>query len=145
MTPLTPEEARDRLATAETLATTSGTDARIGAFITAGVGVLIAVVLVMTRVLGETIPMPYVIIMGVLASTVVGLIPLVGLMPWHNHHVRVAKRGFARRYVASFGVTMALYAIGMMWAISTPWVVFAPYCVLVAVPMLLMATRMAQR
>ena len=40
---------------------------------------------------------------------------------------------------------MALFAIGMLWAMGTPWVVFAPYCVLVALPMLLMATRMAQR
>jgi hypothetical protein len=57
---LTPADARDQLAAADTLATTSGSDARVGAFTTAGVGVLIAVVLVITRFLVETIPMPMV-------------------------------------------------------------------------------------
>jgi len=147
MTPLTPEEARDQLTAADTLATTSGTGARIGAAITAGVGVFVAVVLAMTKVLAETIPMPHVVGLGIFASTLAGLMSLVGLVFLHNRHVRVAQRGFSRRYIASFGVTMALYAIGIVWATngSPSWSVFGPYCVLVALPMVLVASRMAPR
>ena len=144
MTRLTPEEARDQLAAADMLATTSGADARIGAFTTAGVGVLVAVVLVMTKVFLE-IAMPFSIVMGVVTSALVGLMSLVALVFWHKRHVRVVERGFARRYVASFGITMALYTIGIVWVTGASWAVLAPYCVVVALPMVVVASRMTRQ
>ena len=77
MTTLTPEEARDQLTAADTLATTSGTGSRIGSAITAGVGVCVAVVLAMTKGLSGTIPMPHVVGLGSLAPPLAGLMSLV--------------------------------------------------------------------
>jgi peptidoglycan/LPS O-acetylase OafA/YrhL len=141
MTPLTPEEARDQLATADTLATTSGTDARIGAFTTAGVGVLVALMLVMSKAVAGTNTVAFLI------GSVVYVLAICGLMIWHRRRFRVANRGWSRWYGASLGFTMALYGIGIAWVTSgsPSWAVFAPYCVLVALPMVVAAGRMARR
>jgi peptidoglycan/LPS O-acetylase OafA/YrhL len=141
MTPLTPEEARDQLATADTLATTSGSDARIGAFTTAAVGVLVAAATVWTRLFTGTNTAAYVIGMLVYATAI------ITLMRWHGRRFRVADRGWSRRYLASLGLTMALHAIGIGWATSgsPSWTVFAPLCVLIALPMVVMASLMARR
>ena len=140
MTPLTPEEARDQLAAADTLATTSGRDARIGAFTTAGVGVLVGAFLFITTVFVATNPMAFAI------GATVYVLALVGLMSWHNRQVQVAKRGWNRRHFASFVFTVALFFIGLTWATigSPPVAVFAPYCVLVALPMVFAAGRSAR-
>lgn len=97
MTPLTPEEARHQLVAADALATTSGTDARIGAFTTAAIGVLVGAVLAMSNAFAETNPVAF--------------------------------------------------TIGIVWSTSgsPSWAFFAPYCVLVALPMVVVASRMARR
>lgn len=141
MTPLTPEEARVQLATADILATTSGTDARIGAFTTAAVGVLVGAVLAMSNAFAETNPAAFTIGMVVYGGA------LGALILWHLRRVRVSKRGWSRRYGASLAFTMVLYGIGIVWSTSgSPlWAFFAPYCVLVALPMVVVASRMARR
>jgi cadmium resistance protein CadD (predicted permease) len=141
MTPLTPEEARDQLATADTLATTSGTDARIGAFTTAGVGVLVALMLAMSKAFAGTNTVVFLI------GVVVYVLAIGALMIWHGRRFRVANRGWSRRYRASLGVTMTTYTIGIVWATSgsPSWALFAPYCVAVALPMVVVASRMARR
>jgi peptidoglycan/LPS O-acetylase OafA/YrhL len=141
MTPMTPEEASHQLVTADALATTSGTDVRIGAFTTAGVGVLVAAFLVLSTLFAETNPMAFAI------GVIVYVLALGALMTWHNRQVRVAKRGWNRRHFASFVITMVLYGIGIGWSTSgsPSWALFAPYCALVALPMLVAAGRSARR
>jgi integral membrane sensor domain MASE1 len=141
MTSLTPEEARDQLATADTLATTSGADARIGAFTTAGVGVLVALMLAMSKAFAETNTVAFLI------GVVVYVLAIGALSIWHARRFRVAIRGWNRRYVSSFVLTMVLYSIGILWFTSgsPSWALFAPYCVLVALPMLVAAGRSARR
>ena len=56
MTPMTPEDARHQLVAADALATTSGTDSRIGAFTTAAVGVLVGAVLAISNAFAEATP-----------------------------------------------------------------------------------------
>jgi len=74
---------------------------------------------------------------------------LGALLPWQYRRTRVTQRGFGVRYGASFGLTMTLYATGVVvgWSTSgSPSVpLFATYCVLVALPMVLTAVRMATR
>jgi peptidoglycan/LPS O-acetylase OafA/YrhL len=141
MTPLTPEEARDQLTTADTLATTSGTAAQTGAFTTAAVGVLVGAVLAVSKAFAGTNLVAFAI--GIVAYA----LAIGGLMFWHQRRFRVASRGWSRRYHASLGFTMALYVIGIGWAttLSPSWKLFAPYCVLTALPMVLAAGRMARR
>lgn len=139
MTPLTPEEARNQLATADTLATMTVRGARVGAFTTAGVGVLIGSVLAMSRAVGTNL-VALAIGMGVSG------LALCALMIWHFSRFRVQSRGWSRRYLVSIWITMALFTIGIRATSSSPsWMVFAPYCVLVALPMVFAAGRMARR
>lgn len=141
MAPMTPEDARSQLKAAEVLATTSDTDARIGASTTAGVGVLVAAATVLTRLFSGTNTAAYVIGMLIYATAI------LTLMRWHSGRFRIADRGWNRRYLASLGVTMALHAIGIAWATSgsPSWTVFAPLCMLIALPMVVMARLMARR
>jgi hypothetical protein len=141
MTPLTPEHARAQLATADILATTSGKEVRIGAFTTAGVGVLLALMLAMSKAFAGTNRVAFLI------GVVVYVLAIGALMLWHGRRFRVANRGWSRRYRASLGVTMTTYAIVIVWATSgsPSWALFAPYCVLVALPMVVVASRMAWR
>ena len=141
MTPLTPEEARDQLATADTLATTSGADARIGAFTTAGVGALVALMLAMSKAFAETNTVAFLI------GSAVYVLAISALMIWHGRRFRVAIRGWNRRHFSSFVLTMVLYSLGIVWFTSgsPSWGLFAPYCVLVALPMLVAAGLSARR
>jgi hypothetical protein len=141
MTPLTPEEARNQLVAADTLATMTVRGARASAFTTAGVGLLTGLGLVSVRAFGMTNPTALVISMIVYATA------LTSLMTWHGRYVRVAARGWVLLHFGSFVLTMALWSAGMVWAnlASPSWVVFAPFCVLVALPMVLAGSRMARR
>jgi peptidoglycan/LPS O-acetylase OafA/YrhL len=140
MTPMTPEDARHQLVAADALATTSATDSRIGAFTTAGVGVLVGAVLAMSNAFAETNPVAFTIGMAGYG------VALGALILWHLRRVRVSKRGWSRRYRVSLAFTMVLYGIGIGWSTSgsPSWVFFAPYCVLVALPMVLVASRMTR-
>jgi peptidoglycan/LPS O-acetylase OafA/YrhL len=140
MTPMTPEEARHQLVAADALATTSGTDSRIGAFTTAGVGVLVALMLAMSKAFAGTNTVAFLI------GVVVYVLAIGALMIWHGRRFRVSKRGWSRRYRASLAFTMVLYGIGIGWSTSgsPSWAFFAPYCVLVALPMVLVASRMTR-
>ena len=141
MTPLTPEEARDQLAAAETLARTSGKGARIVAFTMAAVGVLVAAALAMSNAFAKTNPL-----VASIGFAVYGL-AIGALMFWYARHVRVWKEDWGIRYGVSFGLTMALYAIGVAWSSggSPSWAVLGPYCILVAVPMIVAAIRIPRR
>jgi hypothetical protein len=140
MRPLTPEEARDHLSAASGLATTSGKAALNGAIPTAVVGVLAGT-------------FAYPVFASVSApAAAIGLTVLIlwlgALLPWQYRRTRVTQRGWSVRYGASFGFTMVLYPAGIIgWSTSSsPSVpVFATYCVLVALPMVLTAIRMATR
>jgi hypothetical protein len=141
MMPLTPEEARAQLATAETLAATSRTAARIGAVTTAGVGLLVGGALALSGLFARTNTVALLIGMGLYT------VALIALMVWHSRRVRVADRGWNRRHFSSFVLTMVLYSIGTGWVVSSSpsWVLFGPYCVLVALPMVLASGRTARR
>jgi len=140
MTPLTPEEARAQLATADILATTSGKEVRIVAISMAGVGVLLAVATALSGLAG-TNKAVYVIGMFVYAAA------MLTLQIWCARRVRASARSWSLRYGASGAVTLALYGIGIAWTTngSPSWALFAPYCVLVALPMVVVASRMARR
>ena len=142
MRPLTPEDARDHLSAASTLAATSRKAALNGAVPTAVIGVLIGTVTFMFPVFAAVSPVASAISLTVL------VLWLGALIPWQYRRSHVAERGWSVRYGASFGFTVALYAIGIIgWSASgwPSWPVFAAYCVLVALPMVLMAVRMAIR
>jgi|SRR5665647_543437 hypothetical protein len=140
MTPLTPEQARAQLATADILATTSGKEVRIVAISMAGVGVLLAVATALSG-LAVTNKAVYVIGMFVYFTA------MLTLQIWCARRVRVSARGWSLRYGASAAVSMALCGIGIAWTTngSPSWALFAPYCVLVALPMVVVASRMARR
>jgi hypothetical protein len=140
MTPLTPEEARAQLATADILATTSGKEVRIVAISMTGVGVLVAVATALSG-FARTNKVVYVIGMFVYFTA------MLTLQIWCARRVRVSTRGWSVRIGASAAVTLVLYGIGMAWTTygSPSWALFAPYCVLVALPMVVVASRMARR
>ena len=141
MAPLTPEEARDQLTTAEIMARSSGKGARIVAFTMAAVGVLVAAALAMSNAFAKTHPL-----IASIGFAVYGL-AIGGLMFWYARHVRVWKGDWGIRYGVSFALTMVLYAIGVAWSSggSPSWAIFAPYCVLAALPMIMAAVRIPGR
>jgi hypothetical protein len=141
MTPMTPEEARAQLATADALSARTGPEARIGAITTAGVGLLVAGAAVLCRLFANTNTTAFLIGMFGYA------IGITGLMVWHGRRVRVAGRGWNRRHFSSFVLTMVLFSIGIAWVGdgSPSWVLFGPYCVLVGLPMFVAAGRTARR
>jgi hypothetical protein len=141
MPPLTPDEARQQLSEADSLGSSTNADARIGALTTAGVGLLIGVALAISFAFNHHRPAAL-----ALSFAAYGL-ALTLLMTWHRKHFRVATRGWGRLYTASFLATMLLYVVGIGWVVagSFSWLVVGPYCLLVAVPMLVAAARMARR
>ena len=141
MTPLTPEEARDQLATADALATSSGKAARYGAILMAVVGMLAGAVTFAFPVFASISP-----VISAIGATVY-LVWLGALLSWQYRCARVEGRRWSLHYGAAFGLTMVLYAIGVAWSISSSpsLAIWAPYCVLVALPMLFAASRMARR
>jgi hypothetical protein len=142
MRPLTPEEARDHLSAASSLTTTSGKAALNGAIPTAVIGVFVG-----------TGTFTYSALASVSALfAAIGLTVLIlwlgVLIPWQYRRTCVTPRGWSVRYGASFGLTMVLYAAGIIgWSTSSASSApaFAAYCVLVALPMVLTAIRMATR
>lgn len=137
MSSLSPDQARQQLDEADQRSQLSRTDAGTGAAYTGGLAVLVAATLAAVTV-WRTNPVGVVVGMGVYA---VALALLVG---WHSRKVRVAGRGWGRRYLLGFGATMVLYTVGIFWeAFAFPgWGIFAPYCVLVALPGLAAAVQM---
>lgn len=137
MSSLSPEQARQQLDEADQRSRVARTDAGAGAAYTGGLAVLVAVTLAAVT-FWRANPLGVVVGMGVYA---VALALLVG---WHSRRVRVAGRGWGRRYLLGFGSTMVLYAVGIFWeAFAFPgWAVFGPYCVLVAVPGVAAAVQM---
>ena len=146
MTPLTPEEARDHLSAASSLATTSGRAALNGAIPTAVIGLFASAAAFAYPVFASGGARWAAILLTVVVLWL-GL-----LIPWQVRRTRVTERGWSVRYGASFGLTMVLYAAGIIgWSTSSSPSVpaYAAYCVLVALPMVLtaiwMATRTARR
>lgn len=141
MTQLTPEEARDRLATADALATSSGKAARYGAILMAAVGVLAGTVTFAFPVFASISPA-----ISAIGATVY-IVWFGALQSWQYRRARVAGRRWSLQYAAAFGLTMVFYAIGVAWSTSSSpsLAVWAPYCVLVALPMVFAASRMARR
>jgi len=141
MTPLTPEEARAQLATAESLAGSSSREARVGAITTGGIGVLVAGAAVLCGLFANTNTAALLIGMAGYAAGI------IALMLWHGRRVRVADRGWNRRHFSSFILTMVLYSIGIAWAGdgSPSWALYGPYCLLVGLPMFIAAGRTARR
>ena len=135
----TPDQAHAQLAEAGTRAKSVHTDAGVGARYTAVLGVVIAALLTVVALLrGNPIG---------LAISVGGYVAVLGaLVGWQQKRFRVAPRGWGRRYLWGFGLTMALYSGGIFWeSLAFPgWGLFAPYCVLVAVPSLIAAATMSR-
>ena len=142
MTPVTPEEARDHLSAASSLTTTSGKAALNGAIPTAVIGVFASAATFTYPVFASGSPL-----LAAIGLTVL-ILWLGVLIPWQYRRTHVTPRGWSVRYGASFGLTMVLYAAGIIgWSTSSsPSVpLFATYCVLVALPMVLTALWMATR
>ncbi|GIG61764.1 hypothetical protein Lfu02_61360 [Longispora fulva] len=139
LTPPTSAQARERLATAQGLATTTARrGAVVGSITTAAVGVLMAGALAATSYFASRNPIAL-----ALSFAVYG-IALALLMAWHRRTQVVAQRGFGRAYIRALITTIVLYATGVALLpqhLSWPWT--TAYCVLVALPMLVTATRMA--
>ncbi|WP_412538127.1 hypothetical protein R8Z50_19940 [Longispora sp. K20-0274] len=138
-TPPTSAQAREHLATARELATTTARrGAVVGSVTTAGVGVLMAGVLAAASLVAPGNPVAL-----ALSFTVYG-IALAGLMVWHRRTQVVAQRGFGRTYTGALIATVVLYSVGVaLLSQRPPWPWTAAYCALVAVPMLVTGARMA--
>lgn len=137
MNSLSPEQARQQLDEADQRARLSRTDAAVGAALTSGVAILIAVTLAAVTFLRER-PVGIGVSMGIFA------VALAVLLRWHTNRFRISDRRWARRYLLGFGLTMALYTVGIFWeSFAFPgWAVFAPFCLLVAVPGVMAAIKM---
>lgn len=139
----TPDEARDQLATLDTLASTTRDTARgsakVGAVFTGAVGALVGAVLAATRAFAGHNTVAFVV------TFVVYGIALILLITYQRRHQSVSGRGWGRTYLLSLFTTMALYAIGIVVVSghqTLSWAVVAPYSVLVALPMVLGAALM---
>ncbi len=144
MSQISPEQARNQLDAAQALICTTEEAARrnayVGVITTAGVGVLIAAVLAVSWAFAGHNNLAF-----ALSFAAYG-ISLGLLIAWQRSHQHVFQRGFGRAYRNAFLVTMVLYAFGIAWLIRhVGWVIITPYCVLVALPMLIAAARMAPR
>ncbi|MEO6882305.1 MAG: hypothetical protein ABI181_15330 [Mycobacteriaceae bacterium] len=137
MSSLSPDQARRQLDEADQRSTLAPTDTAVGATFTGGVAVLVALTLAVVTLWRDS-ALGLIIGMGVFA------VMLALLLGWHARTVRVAPRGWGRRYLLGFGSTMVLYTVGIFWeAFAFPgWGIFAPYCVLVAIPGLVAAVQM---
>lgn len=139
LTAMTPDQAQAQLNEASTRGKLARTDSGVGARYTAVLGVVIAALLTVVALLrGNPVG---------LAVSIGGYMAVIGaLVGWERRRFRVAPRGWGRRYLWGFGVTMALYTGGIFWeSLAFPgWGLFAPYCVLVAVPSLIAATVMVR-
>ncbi len=137
MNSLSPEQARQQLDEAAQRARLSRTDAAVGAAFTGGVAVLVAATLAAVTLWRER-PVGIVVSMGIFA------VALALLLWWHTSRFRISDRRWARRYLLGFGLTMALYTVGIFWeSFAFPgWAVFAPFCVLVALPGVAAGMRM---
>lgn len=132
----TPEQAREQLDEAAARATPSPRDTAIGAAVTGGLSIVIAALLAaVTFWRGSPLSLP-------ISLGIYGL-AIALLMGWLSRR-RVTDRGWARRYGWGFGMTMALYMLGIFWqALAFPgWATFAPFCVLVALPGIVAAALM---
>ena len=135
----TPDQARQQLDEAASRGEAADTDSWVGALFTGTLGILIAGTLAAVNVwdgrAGATISM------GVFSAL------LFLLMWWHRRRMRISNHGWALTYLLGFGLTMALYVIGIMWgSFAFPgWAIFGPYCVLVATPAIVAAARMLRR
>ena len=137
---ISPEEARQQLLEATDRAAVSRSDAAIGAAVTGGLGVLLAVTLTaVTFWRGSAV--------GLIVSMGVYVVALSLLMWWQYSKFRIYDRNWRRQYLWGFGLSMVLYSVGIFWgAFAFPgWGIFAPYCVLVAVPGLVAAARMMRK
>ncbi|MDO5629463.1 MAG: hypothetical protein Q4G43_14195 [Mobilicoccus sp.] len=134
-------QARRQLDEAGSRHLTSERDLRVLQLVTAGVGALMAAVLVLVYVVEDRIGL--LIGMGVYAAG------LLALIAW-NRTVRAVPRGFARRYSAGIVGTSVLYAIGILLITTTTltWPLVIALVVITAAPALLAAWsigRMARR
>ncbi len=141
MSQISPEQARERLETAQALSCTTQRAARttayVGALTTAGVGVLIGFVLAASWAFAPHHGWAFAI------SFIAYGVALCLLIWWQRTHQRVFERGFSRAYTLSFVATLVLYAFGVAWLIHhASGLVVLPYCVLVALPMLVAAARL---
>ena len=132
----TANQARQQLDEATTRAKPSRRDAAIGAFATGGISIVVAATLASVTFWRGS-PIALIVSMGIYALSIAFLI-------WLLSRRRVTDRGWAKRYIWGFGVTMLLYLAGILWqSVAFPgWVIFAPFCVLVAAPGVIAAVRM---
>ncbi len=138
-TPPTSAQARERLAAAHELATTTARrGAAVGSVTTAAVGVLVAGALATTFSLA-----PQHKVAAAVSFAIYG-VALTLLMRWHKRAQVVAQRGFGRAYTRAFTITIVLYGIGVaLIPQRLSWPLAIAYCVLVALPMLVTGARMA--
>ncbi len=132
----TPDQARQQLDEATTRATPSRRDTTIGAAVTGVLSMVVAATLTaVTFWRGNLLALA--ISMGIYGLA-------IALLMWWLSRRRVSDRGWAKRYIWGFGVTMLLFLAGIRWmSFAFPgWAIFAPFCVLVATPGVIAAVRM---
>ncbi|MFD6757397.1 hypothetical protein [Micromonospora gifhornensis] len=137
---LTSEQARERLAAAEQFASaTTRRAAPVAAITTAGVGVLVALVLAVSYATLPEHPVAFAVSLAAYG------VALTALMVWYHRRQVVAQRGFGTAYGWAFTLTMTLYTIGIAsLRVDWPWLVAVVYCFVVALPMTVAAIRMAR-
>ena len=132
----TPNQARQQLDEATTRGKPSRRDTAIGAAVTGFLSIVIAATLTaVTFWRGNLVALA-------ISMAIYGL--AIALLMWWLSRRRVTDRGWAKRYIWGFGVTMLLYMAGILWmSLAFPgWGIFAPFCVLVAAPGVIAAVRM---
>lgn len=131
-----PNQARQQLDEATTRARPSHRDTVIGAAATGVLSVVVAAALTAVTFWRGNLT-------ALAISMVIYVLAIALLVFWMSRR-RVTDRGWVKRYVWGFGVTMLLYFAGIMWqSFAFPgWGIFAPFCVLVAAPGVIAAVRM---
>ena len=144
MSQISPEQAQQQLAAAQVLDCMTRQAARrnayVGVITTAGVGIRLAAVLAISWAFAAHNLLAFWLSFAAYA------ISLTLLIVWQRRHQRVFQRGFGRTYQRSFAVSLVLYGFGVAWLIRhVNWMIITPYCMIVALPMLIAATRLARR
>lgn len=129
-------QARQQLDEATTRARPSHRDTVIGAAATGGLSIVVAAALTAVTFSRGNLT-------ALAISMVIYGLSIAILIFWLTRR-RVTDRGWVKRYIWGFGLTMLLYLAGIMWqSFAFPgWGIFAPFCVLVAAPGVIAAVRM---
>lgn len=133
----TPQQAREALDSAGSVRLLSTRDLRVVQSVTAGVGVLMAILLLAVQAFDGGIGL--VIGMGVYIAAI------VGLLAW-NTTVRTTPRGHAIRHSLGVAVTSAFYGLGIALTAGqdAPWNLVIVLAVLTALPTAVAAWSMGR-